>query len=90
MHKPKHPTTAVSDENKSDMPVPVIPPATVFYLQNPSIRHLFFARQMESELAEWYQGQAVFFDKTHPDHATVISVSMVILYAIFHCNQKLR
>ena len=24
---------------------------------------------MESELAEWYQGQAVFFDKTHPDHA---------------------
>ena len=50
------------------MPVPVIPPATVFY-QNHNIRHLFFGQTelMESELAEWYQG--VFFDKTHPDHA---------------------
>ena len=69
------------------MPVPVLLPATVKTLLSSTSKYktpTFLARQMESELAEWYQGQAVFFDKTHPDHATVISVSLVKLYAILY------
>ena len=26
-------------------------------------------QQMEADLAEWYKGQDIFFDKTHPEHA---------------------